>query len=441
MAPKPPEPTVIVTSNGSLSLSTRVSHPFVGLGSSDVFVTAEVTAASLPQAQRAAVNLALVIDRSGSMSGFKLTQAKQAAAELVSHLTDADRLTVVHYGSDVKSLPGLPCTAENKAVLLKYINDIWDDGGTNISDGLTAGRDLLLAAKSDFKVNRLILISDGQPTEGLTDSTSLHQLTRETRAAGVAISSIGVGTDFNEELMESFAEIGGGAYAYLQDAAQLSGIFQKDLNAATTQVARGVTMTFRVPAGAQFEQVLGYRVASRSNDGREDVVSIAMPDFAAGQTERVVMQVRLTGVNVGETLDVSGVSLDYTDLLASRAVKTEALVRAQVSDRPDVVLSNRDKDAMVYAARARAGQNTQSAVQALKDGDRARAENLMQQNALFFEEAAQAAGTGAVAGDVREQEQLIDGLRKAQSDDQVNAYSKGARKSARQGFGLIGSTY
>lgn len=250
----PPPPTSTNTSNGSLTLSTRVSHPFVGLGSSDVFVTADITGVNLPQAQRAPVNLALVIDRSGSMSGFKLTQAKQAAQQLVAQLTANDRLSIVHYGSDVKSLDGLAATPENKTVLLKYIEGIWDDGGTNIGDGLSKGRDLLLGMKSDFKVNRLILISDGQPTEGLTDSSQLAQVVRTIRADGISVSSIGVGTDFNEELMEAFAEIGGGAYAYLQDASQLSGIFQKDLNAAATQVARGVTLTFRVPSGTQFEQ-------------------------------------------------------------------------------------------------------------------------------------------------------------------------------------------
>ncbi len=447
-APTPVAPVAVVAtppsvnSSGSLTLSSRVSHPFVGLGASDVFVTADVTGVTLPQAQRAPVNLALVIDRSGSMSGFKLTQAKQAAAHLVSQLTSSDRLSIIHYGSDVKSLDGLMATTQNKATLLKYIDGIWDDGGTNIAEGLTTGRAMLLASKSDFTVNRLILISDGQPTEGITDSGELNRVVQGIRGSGISVSSIGVGTDFNEELMAGFAEIGGGAYAYLQDAAQLSNIFQKDLNAATTQVARGVTLTFKVPAGMQFEQLLGYKVASRSSDGAgAEIVSVVMPDFAAGQVERVVMQLRVNAATVGQTIDITQTTLDYTDVLASRAVTTQTALRSQVSDQPSVVLSNRDKDAMVFAARARAGVNTQNAVDALKRGDRGKAEMLMRQNSDYFEEAAQSAGQGAVEGDLKEQKSLLDGMQGARDDEQINTYSKDARKKARVNYGLIGSTY
>ena len=430
-----------LSSDGSLTLSTRVSHPFIALGSSDIFITADVVGVALPQAQRSPVNLALVIDRSGSMSGFKLTQAKGAAQHLINQLTAADRLSIVHYGSDVKSLNGLAATAENKVALHKYVDGIWDDGGTNIADGLARGRQLLDAMKSDFKVNRLILISDGQPTEGLTDSHELGEVVRGIRGSGISVSSIGVGTDFNEELMETFAEIGGGAYAYLQDAAQLSNIFQKDLNAATTQVARGVTLTFRVPSGTAFEQVLGYKIASRTNDGSDDVISVAMPDFAAGQVERVVVQLRVTGATPGQTVDVTQSTLDYTDVLASRAVKTQTVLRSQVSDKADIVQNSRDKDAVVYAARARAGLNTQNAVEALKQGDRGKAEALMRQNTVFFDDAASVAGGDAVINDQHEQEGLLDGLRKAKGQAEVNEYSKDARKKARVNFGLIGSTY
>src|SRR5207302_7004873 len=119
-------------------------------------------------------------------------------------------------------------------------------GGTNIGAGLTTARDLMLAQLSEYKVNRMILISDGQPTEGVTDAASITQLAADIRKAGVSVSAIGVGTDFNEDLMQSIAEMGTGAYGYLNDASQLATIFQKDLAQATTTVARNVTLTFPV---------------------------------------------------------------------------------------------------------------------------------------------------------------------------------------------------
>ena len=429
-------------SDGSLSMTARLSHPYVATGTSDVFVTVDVVGASVAErGERAPVNLAMVIDRSGSMSGFKLNQAKQAARQLVAQLRSTDRLAIVHYGSDVKSMDGMLATTENKERMLSYIDGIWDDGGTNIGAGLTTGRDLVLKAMSDFKVNRIVLISDGQPTEGMTDFAGLTQVVRETRNFGISVSSVGVGNDFNEELMEAFAEVGGGAYAYLQDAAQLSSIFQKDLNAAATQVARGVTLTFKAPRGARLQEVLGYKPVGRRFDGDSELVVVSLPDFAAAQNERVVARFTVDASAIGQSLDVSNLSLQYSDLLKDRAVKSEAHLAAMVTDQVEIVMKNRDKDAIVYAARARSASNTQAAVEALKNGDRAKAEQLVQQNAFYFEEAAQVAGPQGVASDVAEQKEMLDGLRNAKDDESVNTWNKESRKKARVNFGLMGSTY
>ncbi|MBK7861699.1 MAG: VWA domain-containing protein [Archangiaceae bacterium] len=430
-------PPQAFANDGSIKMTARLSHPYVGSGRSEAFVTVDLNGVEVPGQSRTPVNLALVIDRSGSMSGFKLQQAKMAALQLVSQLKATDRLAIVHYGGDVKSMNGVFCTEENKRSLIRYIDNIWDEGGTNIGAGLTTGRDLLLASMSDFKVNRLVLISDGQPTEGLQDSGSLLELTRAIRGAGISVTSIGVGTDFNEDLMQGIAASGGGAYAFLQDAAQLSTIFQKDLNQAGTQVAHDVLLSFKLPEGVELDEVLGYR--SGVTDRRQ--VTVSLPDFSAGQFERLVARVTITAPAAGLAFDVAGLSLDYVDLLQGKPVHSRASLAAMSTDRADVVFAKRDKDATVYAARAQSAVNTQAAADALKAGDRARAQALLQQNAFFFEEAGKVAGEGAVAQDRAEQKQWNEQFQKATSDDEVQAASKGAKRKARLDFGLQGSTY
>lgn len=442
-------PTPIVTSidpaatasDGSLSMTARLSHPFVGLGRQDVFLTVDLRAVEVPGAQRAPVNLALVIDRSGSMSGFKLNQAKQAARQLISQLTSSDRLSIVHYGSDVKSMDGLMATPENKQRLLAFVDGIWDDGGTNIGSGLSTGRDLLLAAKSDFRVNRLVLISDGQPTEGVTDFAGLTSIVRDVRSVGVSVSSIGVGDDFNEQLMEAFAEVGAGAYAYLQDASQLASIFQKDLNAAGTQVARGVALSFRVPAGAQLQRVLGYTQVARAFDGATEVVTVAMPDFAAAQQERVVVHLTVDAAQAGQTVNVSDLELAYTDLLKDRGVKSEAHLAAMATNSTETIAKNQDKDAVVFAARARAAENSQKAAELLGDGDVEGAKALFKTNEAIFGEAAAVAGTGAVADDIATQQAQAVQFDEATTEESRKAAAKQVRNKARIDYGLMGSTY
>ncbi len=438
--PHPPPPPK-TSPHGSLSLTARLSHPFVATGQQDVFTTVDLEGVSLPSQARGAVNLALVIDRSGSMSGFKLNQAKQAARQLIAQLAPGDRLTIVHYGSDVKSLDGLVATSANKEKLLAYVDGIWDDGGTNIGAALVTARDLLLASRSDFKVNRLVLISDGQPTEGVVEFEGLTGIVRDIRGYGVSVSSIGVGDDFNEQLMAALAEVGAGAYAYLQDASQLGAIFQKDLNAAGTQVARGVTLTFRVPAGATLRRVLGYSQVSRRADGDAELVTVALPDFAAGQQERVVAHFTVSATTPGYSVDVSAIDLAYTDVLANAAGHGEARVAAMTTDQLEVVLERRDKDAIVFANRARAADNSAEAAQRMADGDRAGAKQALQRNRVLFDETEAVAGPGAVQADLEAQQAFEGGLDAVTGEAESKQLQKQLRTKARRDYGLMGSTY
>lgn len=426
----------VTASDGSLTMKARLSHPYVGTVQQDVFLTIDLAAKEVPGAARAPLNLALVIDRSGSMSGFKLNQAKLAAKQLVSQLRAVDRLAIVHYGSDVKSLASQLATEDGKRTMLSYIDGIWDDGGTNIGAGVSTGRDLLMASKSDFKVNRVVLISDGQPTEGMTDTSGLTELVREVRAHGISLSSIGVGSDFNEDLMQALAEVGAGAYAYLNDASQLATIFQKDLNQAATQVASNVSLELQLPAGVELGEVLGYRTQVTGK-----TVRVFLPDFAAGQVERLVARVVVAPGSEGSTLDIAGLGLEYRDLLKDAKVASEARLSAHVTADQGEIAKNRDREATVFAARARSAWNTEQAAAALKAGERARAEKLLQDNAFYFEEAAQVAGPAAVAADVQAQSEMINEFKNARDEAAIQHQSKSAKRKARMDYGLMGSTY
>ncbi|MBI3185255.1 MAG: VWA domain-containing protein [Myxococcales bacterium] len=438
----PPEPLVAVTpapavaSDGSIKMQARLSHPFVSTGRSDVFATVELFGVEVPGAERTPVNFAVVIDRSGSMSGFKLSQAKLAAKQLVSLLRPADRLAIVHYGSDVKSMPAMPATAENKERMLSTIDAIWDDGGTNIGAGLSVGRDHLLASRSDFKVNRMILISDGQPTEGMTDHAGLTGLAQQIRQHGVTVSAIGVGTDFNEDLMQAIAEMGAGAYGYLEDASRLATIFQKDLQQAGTTVARQVELSFELPDGVELGEILGYRAVQ---NGR--LVTVSMADFSSGQMERVVARLVVDAPAAGKSFDVTGLKLRYTDLLKNGQVESNAKLLAMATDRQELILANRDKDATVHAARAQGAWNLQQAADHLKRGDRAKANEYLRRNVDVYNQAAVVAGPAALADDFKAQGDMEAAFESAQDEGQVQRSVKAAKVQSRKSFGLMGSTY
>ncbi|MFY1831176.1 vWA domain-containing protein [Myxococcus fulvus] len=436
VADPPPRPPPLTGAPGSLTMTSRLSHPYVPAGSSELFATVDLMGAEVPGAKRSPVNLALVIDRSGSMSGYKLAQAKQAARHLIGLMREEDRLAIVHYGSDVKSLPAALATPAQRERMLQYVDGIWDDGGTNIAAGLSAGRFQLSTAQSSFRVNRLILMSDGQPTEGITDDEGLKRQVQELRASGITVSAIGVGTDFNEDLMQAFAEYGAGAYGFLEDASQLAALFQKDLQQASTTVARGVTLTFTLPSGTSLGEVMGYNARQSGNQ-----VTVSLPDFSAGQLERVVVRLVTTGQAVGSTVRVTDVSLSYSDLIRQAPVENNAALSAVVTDRQEEVLARQDKDATVYAVRARSAANLQKAAEALRDGRREEAKGYIQQNQMMLQEAGTVVSPAAVAADLAEQQATLDEYSSAGSEEELRSAVKKSKVKALKGFGRVGSTY
>ena len=433
--PASPVPPARV-STGSLTMTSRLSHPYITPGSTDLFVTVDLTGQEVPGARRTPVNLALVIDRSGSMSGYKLQQAKQAAYQLVGMLGPEDRLALVHYGSDVKSLPALAATPDNRQKMTRFIDTIWDDGGTNIGAGLQEGRASVVAARDHYAVNRIILVSDGQPTEGITEEDGLTQLVRSIRAEGISVSSLGVGTDFNENLMQRLAEYGSGAYGFIEDAGQLASIFQKDLRQATTSVARDVVLSFTLPEGVVLGEVLGYRAHP---EGRS--VRVPLPDFSSGQVERVVARLTVRGAQAGQAVDVSGLTLAYTDLLQEKGVTNTASLSAMVTQQREEVLARQDKEATVYATRALSAKNMERAAEALRDGRRQEAQGYLQQNQELFQQAATVASPAAVAEDLAEQKAVMDDYAQATDGEAVGTAVKRSKSKAMRGYGKLGSTY
>jgi Ca-activated chloride channel family protein len=442
-APAPvPSPTpapVAVNRPGSLSLTGKLSHPYLVPGTSDVFATLEVSAVDVPGQKRAPVNLAVVIDRSGSMSGAKIEQARRAALRLVDLLTADDRLAIVHYGSDVRFFPGAFASEDNKERMRRYIRGISDEGGTNIGDGLMAGKAQLDVARSDFTVNRLILLSDGQPTVGVTSERGLSNIARTLRNAGTTVTSLGVGADFNEDLMQQLAEIGGGSYGFIRDAQSTVALFEKDLAQAGTMVARGVTLSFDLPPGVTLREVFG-RPANQQ--GRQ--VFVALPDFSARQTEKLVVHLGVgASGSEGTAVDVSTFRLDYTDLLTTQAADAKLSLAAMLTADRSIADERRDKDSLVFATRARASQNVEKAAVAAQKGRFQEAQQLIRQNQFLFDDAAAVTGASAFEGDRAANEKQAEVLEAApQAPAAVQSESvKSMKIEAKRGYGSGASVY
>ena len=154
-------------------------------------------------AEHIPLNLSVVLDRSGSMSGPKLVYARRAAADLVRRLRPEDVVSVVAYDDQVTTV-AQPHTGDAQSDLPAEIEGIEVGGSTNLSGGWLRGRELVScdrAASSKNGVNRVLLMTDGLANVGITNPEQLVGLCKNALEAGVTTSTIGFGDDYDEELL------------------------------------------------------------------------------------------------------------------------------------------------------------------------------------------------------------------------------------------------
>lgn len=269
----------------------RVSHPYVlGSEATDIFVQVDLRGREGGEVQRLPLSVALVIDRSGSMAGRKLSQAKLAARRLVEALSVGDRVAIITYGSDVTTLvPSTRIDAASRAHVLARIETILDRGGTFLSGGLQAAVEALRPTMSRGQVTRVILISDGQANEGITSKAGLVSLARQTAGRGISVTSMGVGLDFNEDVMTAIAEHGNGHYYFINDPNTLAGIFKRELTKLMATVARRPQLHIDLQPGVELLALYGYEY-----DKAGTRIAISLPEVFAKQHRRITLKLRVS---------------------------------------------------------------------------------------------------------------------------------------------------
>ena len=352
------------------TLTARSDRRFIrSTHRSERVVLVELEAPPAPQkATRDPVNLAFVLDRSGSMSGQKIDLAKRAIETAVDRLLPTDRFAIVCYDDRIDVVvEGTTASREAKTNAIDRLRSIDARGSTDLGGGWLRGAEQVALALADPGINRVLLLTDGLANVGIVDHVELARHAQELRTRGVTTTTFGVGEDFDEGLLQSMADAGGGHFYFIQNAAQIQDHIATEVGELLQVVALETVLEITAPETLEVSTLSPYAIERRGS--RHHVL---LGDLVAEQRLEVVLRVKFGYGPIGQEVGLLVGTSDREGVLNLAGASPIGVGWEYADDRTnDAQPRDRAVDravARLFAARAR-----QSAVAHNRIGDYAAA--------------------------------------------------------------------
>jgi Ca-activated chloride channel family protein len=383
-----------------------VNCPAVPSCGGPVYLQLLVRADKIQRPERRPVNLTVVLDRSGSMgSQQKIENARAAVRALIDQLRREDFFSLVIYDDEVEVV----CRSRrvgDKERLRQLVEEISPRGWTNLGGGLIEGiRQAERYAREDY-VNRVILLSDGLANRGITDPSRLGALTARAARKGISLTTMGVGWDFNELLMVSLAEAGGGNYYFIESPRDLASVFRKEFSVMGEVVASATMIELRLDIDVRVRDVIGY---SFHREG--DRCEIPVGDLMAGEERSIIVELELPSGSGTRRLAAGKI---VTGRSGSGSSFTTSVT--YVED-PAAVERERDLNVQARADVAVSTRRVEEAMAALDEGDKATASARLEAARSTLEGSAALEAPGAAARFVKEQTERLENYRRTVSEE------------------------
>jgi Ca-activated chloride channel homolog len=259
--------------------------------------------------RRRPVNISLVIDRSGSMAGEKLDYTRQAAQFLVQNLGARDILSIVLYNDKVETLL-YPETVQRKDAICQRLDGIKASGTTNLSGGWLEGCNLVAQKFEDNRVNRVILMSDGLANRGITDQSKLIGLAQQKLAEGISTTTMGLGKDFNEDLMMAIANAAGGAFYFIESAEVTPTIFHEELQGLLSLIGQNLVISLEMQGYiTHINQLNAYPVHT---DGKR--YSYRLGDVFGEEVKTLLLELNIPALHTIGQQQIANLHFEYDEL-------------------------------------------------------------------------------------------------------------------------------
>jgi Ca-activated chloride channel family protein len=378
------------TPDQKVTINGHINCPFVSHNGGTAYLLLSITAPATESTRRQPMNLAVVLDRSGSMADqSKIEYAKKAVRTLIDQLQNDDIFSFVIY-DDVVDVVRAARPVRDRQELLCILDEVYPRGATNLGGGLAEGLRQVERHRDKEYSNRVILLSDGLANRGITDPYELQRMVQRYRGKSISVTTMGVGLDYNENLMVRLSESGGGNYYFVESPQSLASIFRKELKSLSCVVAQNASIELRLGDGVRLRDVIG---CEHRGDAKEVLIPIG--DVYSNEHRELTVELEIpegTG-----TLTVAKGVLKYDGKHGWFESWPSFATSIHYTKDFSEVDRNRDHETQAKADVAVSTRNVEKALRALDEGrheDAAR-ELKSAQAAIMASPAALSSGAGA----------------------------------------------
>lgn len=330
------------------------------------------------EAERPPVNIAIVIDKSGSMSGSKLEQAKEAAIMAVERLGTNDYVSIVAYSDEVEVLiPSSQVT--NHTEFRHRIRDLQSNGRTALYAGTKRGIHELESFLDANRVNRVILLSDGMANIGPSSPTELEALGRMAGQKGISITTIGIGLGFNEDLMTKLAYASDGNHAFVKNEHDLVDIFNKEFGDVLSVVAQDVEIIIECEDGFRPIRILGRTAIINGQK-----IRLKMNQLYGAQEKQLIIEAEIEKDLQEGPRPFARVDIDYRSMTDKSRVKLNGKAEANFTKSKSEAEGSVNKRVMSSVIEQIATERNEEAVSLRDKGMVEKAKKVLQDNAAYL---------------------------------------------------------
>ncbi len=372
--------TALLPAN-QVKLNVAMAKPFLeaGKAQSAFFKVGLAGFEMKKEEDRTPVNVAIVLDKSGSMSGQKIEHAKEAACQAIDRLGSEDIVSVVAYDHTVSVL--VPATkVSDKNTIKQRIRNLQSGGNTALFAGVSKGAGEIRKFLDKDRVNRVILLSDGMANSGPSSPKALGDLGASLLKEGISVTTLGLGNGYNEDLMTALARKSDGNHTFIESPQQLARIFNAEFGDILSVVAQEVAIDIKCAPG-----VRPIRVLNRESEISGQHIITHLNQLYSQQEKYILIEVEVPGTPAERTREVARVEVSYANMLTRTTDELANTLSVRFTESDKVVQANANKEVMIACVMQKANDANKLATDLRDKGQVEEARQVLSRNGVYLQ--------------------------------------------------------